>query len=72
MLVAGKACLILALGCCLYGIAASVYGARTRRREWVDSGRRLYLSALDQAKKRAVSRAPADAKVRPLACEHTR
>jgi cytochrome c-type biogenesis protein CcmF len=40
VLVAGKACLILALGCCLYGIAASVYGARTRRREWVDSGRR--------------------------------
>ena len=40
MLVAGKACLILALGCCLYGIAASWYGARTGRRAWVASGRR--------------------------------
>ena len=40
MLVAGKACLILALATCLYGIGASLYGARTRRREWVASGRR--------------------------------
>jgi len=40
MLVAGKACLILALGTCLYGIAASLYGARTGRREWSESGRR--------------------------------
>src|SRR4051794_40677595 len=40
MLVAGKACLILALGVCLYGIGASLYGARTGRREWVASGRR--------------------------------
>ncbi len=40
MLVAGKACLILALAVCLYGIGASLYGARTRRREWVASGRR--------------------------------
>ena len=40
MLVAGKACLILALGVCLYGIGASVYGARSGRREWVASGRR--------------------------------
>ncbi|MGH2948534.1 MAG: heme lyase CcmF/NrfE family subunit, partial [Solirubrobacteraceae bacterium] len=40
MLVAGKACLILALGVCLYGIAASLYGARSGRREWVASGRR--------------------------------
>jgi cytochrome c-type biogenesis protein CcmF len=40
VLVAGKACLIFALGCCLYGIAASIHGARSRRREWVDSGRR--------------------------------
>jgi cytochrome c-type biogenesis protein CcmF len=37
---AGRACLILALGICLYGIGASLYGARARRREWVDSGRR--------------------------------
>src|SRR5688572_21090240 len=40
MLVAGKACLIIALGVSVYGIAASLYGARTRRREWVASGRR--------------------------------
>ncbi|MGH2969993.1 MAG: heme lyase CcmF/NrfE family subunit, partial [Solirubrobacteraceae bacterium] len=39
MLIAGKACLILALGTCLYGIAASLYGARSGRREWVASGR---------------------------------
>jgi cytochrome c-type biogenesis protein CcmF len=40
VLVAGKACLILALATCLYGIGASLYGARTRRRDWVASGRR--------------------------------
>jgi cytochrome c-type biogenesis protein CcmF len=40
VLVAGKACLILALAICAYGIGASLYGARARRREWVDSGRR--------------------------------
>jgi cytochrome c-type biogenesis protein CcmF len=40
MIVAGKACLILALGVCLYGAAASLYGARTGRRDWVASGRR--------------------------------
>ena len=40
MLIAGKACLILALGVCVYGIAASLYGARNSRREWVASGRR--------------------------------
>ncbi len=40
MLIAGKACLILALATCLYGIAASLYGARRGRREWVASGRR--------------------------------
>jgi cytochrome c-type biogenesis protein CcmF len=40
VLVAGQACLILALGCCLYGIGASIYGARTHRRQWVESGRR--------------------------------
>jgi cbb3-type cytochrome oxidase subunit 3 len=32
VLVAGKACLILALVVCLYGIGASLYGARTRKR----------------------------------------
>src|SRR3954449_3439128 len=40
VLVAGKACLILALATSLYGIGASLYGARARRREWVASGRR--------------------------------
>jgi cytochrome c-type biogenesis protein CcmF len=36
----GRAALVLALFVCIYGIGASLYGARTRRREWVDSGRR--------------------------------
>ena len=36
----GRACLILAVGIALYGVVASLYGARARRREWVDSGRR--------------------------------
>src|SRR5205807_6793763 len=36
----GRACLLLALGIAVYGIAASLYGARTRRREWTESGRR--------------------------------
>jgi cytochrome c-type biogenesis protein CcmF len=40
VLVAGKACLILAFAVCLYGIGASLYGARTRQREWIASGRR--------------------------------
>jgi cytochrome c-type biogenesis protein CcmF len=40
VLIAGKACLILALATCLYGIGASLYGARSGRREWVASGRR--------------------------------
>ena len=40
MLIAGKGCLILALAVCLYGIGASLYGARTGRRDWVASGRR--------------------------------
>ena len=40
MLTLGRACLILALATSLYGIAASLYGARTRQRAWVDSGRR--------------------------------
>ena len=34
---AGRACLIIALAVCLYGIAASLYGARTGRRELVAS-----------------------------------
>jgi cytochrome c-type biogenesis protein CcmF len=39
-MVAGRACLLVALGICLYGIGASIYGARTGRRDWVASGRR--------------------------------
>ncbi|MEA2273856.1 MAG: cytochrome c-type biosis protein CcmF [Solirubrobacteraceae bacterium] len=36
----GRACLILALGIAVYGVGASLYGARARRPEWVQSGRR--------------------------------
>src|ERR1700692_465982 len=36
----GFACLLLALAVCLYCIAASLYGARTGRLEFSDSGRR--------------------------------
>lgn len=36
----GRAILLIDLGVCLYGIGASIYGARTRQGEWVDSGRR--------------------------------
>jgi cytochrome c-type biogenesis protein CcmF len=42
----GRALLIVALAIALYGIAASLYGARARRQAWVDSGRRaVYLLA---------------------------
>ena len=40
MALLGRALLILGLLVCLYGIGASLYGALTHRREWVDSGRR--------------------------------
>jgi cytochrome c-type biogenesis protein CcmF len=40
MATVGQACLILALLTCVYGIVASLYGARAGRRDWVDSGRR--------------------------------
>ncbi|HWK26090.1 MAG TPA: heme lyase CcmF/NrfE family subunit [Solirubrobacter sp.] len=40
MLLAGQACLIVAFCCALYGIAASLYGAKAHRREFVASGRR--------------------------------
>ena len=40
MLTAGRACLILALAIAVYGVAASLYGARTHNRAWVLSGRR--------------------------------
>jgi cytochrome c-type biogenesis protein CcmF len=36
----GHAILLLDLGVCLYSVIASIYGARTRRSDWVDSGRR--------------------------------
>jgi cytochrome c-type biogenesis protein CcmF len=43
----GRAILLLDLGVCLYGIVASIYGARHRRQDWVDSGRRaVYALAL--------------------------
>jgi cytochrome c-type biogenesis protein CcmF len=37
---AGSICLAVALAICLYGIGASLYGARSGRREYVASGRR--------------------------------
>src|SRR4051794_30525810 len=40
MATVGRACLILALATCAYGIAASLYGARARRPDWAESGRR--------------------------------
>ncbi|MBB4664560.1 heme lyase CcmF/NrfE family subunit [Conexibacter arvalis] len=40
MATVGRALLILAFALTLYGIAASLYGARTGARQWVDSGRR--------------------------------
>jgi cytochrome c-type biogenesis protein CcmF len=40
MATVGQACLILALATCAYGIGASLYGARTGRRDWIASGRR--------------------------------
>jgi len=40
MATVGRALLILGLVVAVYGIAASLYGARTGRRAWVDSGRR--------------------------------
>jgi cytochrome c-type biogenesis protein CcmF len=40
MALIGRALLILALVVTVYGIGASLYGARRRRQEWIDSGRR--------------------------------
>src|SRR3954468_23377120 len=40
MAIVGRACLILALATCIYGIAAAIYGARARRPDWAESGRR--------------------------------
>jgi cytochrome c-type biogenesis protein CcmF len=36
----GRACLLLALAVCVYGIGASLYGVRRGRPEWSDLGRR--------------------------------
>jgi cytochrome c-type biogenesis protein CcmF len=36
----GRACLLLALAVCVYGIGASLYGVRTGRSQWSISGRR--------------------------------
>jgi len=36
----GRTCLLLALAVCVYGIGASLYGARTGMAQWSDSGRR--------------------------------
>ncbi len=36
----GRACLILAFGVALYGLAAAVYAGRTQNREWAASARR--------------------------------
>src|SRR5690348_15688132 len=40
MATVGRACLILALATCAYGIVASLYGARAHRPDWAESGRR--------------------------------
>ncbi len=40
MALVGRALLILGLVVALYGIGASIYGARTNQRPWIDSGRR--------------------------------
>ncbi|HEX3802746.1 MAG TPA: cytochrome c-type biogenesis CcmF C-terminal domain-containing protein [Solirubrobacteraceae bacterium] len=43
----GRAILLLDLGVCIYGIVASIHGARSRQGAWVDSGRRaVYALAL--------------------------
>ena len=36
----GRACLLLALAVCAYGIGASLYGVRRRRADFLESGRR--------------------------------
>ncbi len=47
----GRACLILGLAVAVYGIAASIHGARSGRQDWVVSGRRAVyaLAALSVA-----------------------
>src|ERR1700760_837920 len=43
---AGRVLLILCLLSSVYGLGASLYGARTGHGEWVDSGRRAMYSVL--------------------------
>src|SRR6516164_1820799 len=40
MAVLGRACLLIALAVCAYGIGASLYGVRRGREEFIESGRR--------------------------------
>src|SRR5439155_27110097 len=40
MALTGRALLLLALGLSVYGVGASLYGARRKDRRYVDSGRR--------------------------------
>jgi cytochrome c-type biogenesis protein CcmF len=49
MAVAGHVLLILALMSAVYGLVASLYGGRSGRREWVDSGRRAMYSLAGMA-----------------------
>jgi cytochrome c-type biogenesis protein CcmF len=47
MATVGRACLIIALAVSVYGVVASVYGARAGRPDWIASGRRaVYALAL--------------------------
>jgi len=47
MAIVGRAALIVALATTLFGIGASLYGARRGRRDWIDAGRRcVYALAL--------------------------
>lgn len=44
MLDFGRACLVFALGLALFGVAASAYGAKRDRDEWVQAGRRALIA----------------------------
>ncbi|MGH2873495.1 MAG: heme lyase CcmF/NrfE family subunit, partial [Solirubrobacteraceae bacterium] len=46
MAIAGRVLLILALVTACYGLVASIHGARSGAREWVDSGRRAMYAVL--------------------------
>ena len=47
MATVGRACLIIALAVSVYGVVASLYGARAGRPDWIASGRRaVYALAL--------------------------